>query len=62
MKREELLIEAQELASIIDDPNLRLFDASVVFNPAAGENAHDRYMTGHIPGDCLSGSCRHFRS
>lgn len=50
MKREELLIEAEELASIIDEPNLRLFDASVVFDPAAGENAHERYLTGHIPG------------
>ena len=50
MKREDLLIEAHELASIIDDSNLRLFDASVVLNPAASENAHDRYLAGHIPG------------
>lgn len=50
MKREELLIEAQELASIIDQPGLRLFDASVVFNPAAGDSAYDRYLAGHIPG------------
>ena len=34
MNRDDLLIEAHELASIIDDPNLRLFDASVVLNPA----------------------------
>lgn len=50
MQREELLIEADELASIIDDPKLRLFDASVVFNTAVSGDAHDRYLTGHIPG------------
>lgn len=50
MKREELLIEADELASIIDAPNLRLFDATVVLNPAAAESGHDRYHAGHIPG------------
>ena len=50
MKREELLIEEEELVAIIDDPNLRLFDATVVLNPAAIENGHDRYLAGHIPG------------
>ena len=50
MKREELLIEEEELVAIIDDPNLRLFDATVVLNPAAVESGHDRYLAGHIPG------------
>ena len=50
MKREELLIEEEELVAIIDDPKLRLFDATVVLNPAAIENGHDRYLAGHIPG------------
>ena len=50
MKREELLIEEEELVAIFDDPNLRLFDATVVLNPAAAENGHDRYLAGHIPG------------
>jgi len=50
MKREELLIEEDELVAIIDDPNLRLFDATVVLNPAAVESGHDRYLAGHIPG------------
>ncbi len=50
MKREALLIEAEELASIINNPNLRLFDATVVLNPAATESGHDRYLTAHIPG------------
>ena len=50
MKREELLIEEEELVTIIDDPNLRLFDATVVLNPAAAETGHDRYLAGHIPG------------
>jgi thiosulfate/3-mercaptopyruvate sulfurtransferase len=50
MKREELLIEEEQLVAIIDDPNLRLFDATVVLNPAAVESGHDRYLAGHIPG------------
>ena len=50
MKREELLIEEEELVTIIDNPNLRLFDATVVLNPAAAESGHDRYLAGHIPG------------
>ena len=50
MKREELLIEADELATIVDEPTLRLFDASVVFDPKASQNAQARYLKGHIPG------------
>lgn len=50
MKREELLIEEEELVTIIDDPNLRLFDATVVLNPAAAESGLDKYLAGHIPG------------
>ena len=50
MKREELLIEEDELVTIIDDPNLRLFDATVVLNPAAAESGLDKYLAGHIPG------------
>jgi thiosulfate/3-mercaptopyruvate sulfurtransferase len=50
MKREELLIEEEELVAIIDDPNLRFFDATVVLDPASAESGHDRYLTGHIPG------------
>ena len=50
MDRSELLIEASELAAIIDSPTLRLFDATVVSNPNAEKNAAERYQEGHIPG------------
>jgi len=35
MKREELLIEEEELVSIINDSNLRFFDATVALDPAS---------------------------
>lgn len=41
MKREEMLIEAGELAQKLGDPNLRIFDASIT---------DDVYLLGHIPG------------
>ena len=50
MTRDELLIEASELASIIDKPDLRLFDATVLLNPQAGESGLSRYNDGHLPG------------
>ncbi len=49
MRREDLLIEAEELAAMIDNPNLRLFDATVSFNQANGSD-FDRYREKHIPG------------
>lgn len=49
MKRSELLIEAAELETIINDDELRLFDATVIFDPSA-PGAQTRYETGHIPG------------
>ena len=49
MKRQELLIEADELLSDINDPALRVFDATIVFDPNA-ESAETRYRKGHIPG------------
>lgn len=50
MKREDLIIEAEELKQIINDPNLRLFDATVTFDPDAEVSDHERYLQGHIPG------------
>ena len=41
MKREDLLIEVDELMEILEDENLRIFDASV---------SDDMYLEGHIPG------------
>lgn len=49
MERHELLIEANELAELIGNTDLRIFDATVVFDPSA-EPAVDRYKAGHIPG------------
>lgn len=50
MQRNELLIEADELAGMIDDPNLRLFDATVLMQSDDGKTARDRYLAGHLPG------------
>jgi hypothetical protein len=40
MKREELLIEEEELVAIIDDPNLRFFDPTVALDLASAESGH----------------------
>lgn len=50
MQRNELLIEADELAGMIDDPNLRLFDATVLMQSDDGKTARDRYLASHLPG------------
>ena len=49
MQREELLIEADELTSRLDDPNLRLFDATVLL-VSRDKSAKEIYLEGHIPG------------
>lgn len=50
MKRSDLLIEAEELKSMLGDDNLRLFDASVLFQPASQGTAYDSYLEQHLPG------------
>jgi thiosulfate/3-mercaptopyruvate sulfurtransferase len=45
----EFLIEPDELSGLLEHPELRLFDATVLFN-AKDEAARDRYLEGHIPG------------
>lgn len=51
MKRDHILIEADELLTKIDDPNLRIFDANINFFPKDGEpTAHEVYMEKHIRG------------
>ena len=50
MKREELLIEADELTQLIGNPNLRLFDATVLLMPQGDETGKSRYDEGHLPG------------
>jgi thiosulfate/3-mercaptopyruvate sulfurtransferase len=52
--RSELLIEPDSLASQLNDPNLRVFDASVFLVPAGSgykaESGLDKYREGHVPG------------
>ena len=57
MNREKALIEADELRSKIDSPNIRLYDATIMFymgmSPAEAAKmptAHQQYLAGHIPG------------
>ena len=50
MNRENMLIEASDLAAIINDSNLRLFDATFAINPAAPLGNHEHYLSAHIPG------------
>ncbi|MEM7034232.1 MAG: rhodanese-like domain-containing protein [Chloroflexota bacterium] len=51
MKRENMLIEADELLAKIDDPNLRIYDATILFyRKESDPTAYEEYLQGHIPG------------
>jgi thiosulfate/3-mercaptopyruvate sulfurtransferase len=55
MKREEILIEVEELLTKLADPRLRIYDASIQFymdgkGPEGRPTAFDGYLQGHIPG------------
>ena len=51
MNRESMLIEAEELLTKIDDPNIRLYDATILFFRQESEpTAYEQYLQGHIPG------------
>jgi thiosulfate/3-mercaptopyruvate sulfurtransferase len=51
VKRQDVLIEADELLARIDDPNLRIYDATILFfRDEADPTAHDEYARRHIPG------------
>ena len=50
MKREQLLIEADELAANLANPNLQLFDATFVRRPGTTDTGETLYQQGHIPG------------
>lgn len=57
MERNKVLIEANELLSKIDDQNIRLFDATIMFHigispeeAAKMPTAHEVYLAGHLPG------------
>lgn len=51
MKREDILIEADELLAKVHDENIRIYDATILFFRKEGEQtAHEQYMQAHIPG------------
>ena len=51
MKRDDILIEASELLTKLDDPNIRLYDATILFfSGDTNVTAYDQYLEGHIPG------------
>lgn len=57
MKRDRVLIEADELLTKIDDPKIRIYDATIIFSmllspeeAAKMPTAYKLYLAGHIPG------------
>ncbi len=57
MKRKDLLIETDELKTKLGDPNLRLYDATIMFYMGMSAEearkmpaARDIYLGGHLPG------------
>lgn len=51
MKRNNMLIEVDELLTKIGNPNLRIFDATILFFRKDAElTAFETYQQGHIPG------------
>lgn len=57
MKREELLIETDELLARLGDPKLRIYDSTIMFymgmsaeEAANMPNAREIYLQGHLPG------------
>ena len=51
MNRDDMLIEADELLAKIDDPNVRIYDATILFFRKESElTAYQQYQQGHIPG------------
>jgi len=57
VKRENTIIEADELLSKINNPNIRIYDATIMFyinlspeEAARMPSAYEQYLAGHIPG------------
>lgn len=57
MNREELLIEPRELLAKLGDPNLRIYDSTIMFymgmsaeEAARMPSAREIYLAGHVPG------------
>ena len=51
MNRDNILIEADELLTKIDDKNIRIYDATILFFRSESEpTSYEQYLQGHIPG------------
>jgi thiosulfate/3-mercaptopyruvate sulfurtransferase len=52
MNRDQIFIEVDELLTKLDDHNLRIYDATILFfqNESDPETAYEKYLQGHIPG------------
>lgn len=52
MDRKDIFIEAEELLTRLDDANLRIFDATILFFRSESDpaTAYEKYLQGHIPG------------
>jgi thiosulfate/3-mercaptopyruvate sulfurtransferase len=46
-----MLIEADELLTKLDDPNIRIYDATILFFRSESDpTAYERYLEAHVPG------------
>jgi thiosulfate/3-mercaptopyruvate sulfurtransferase len=52
VNRDNIFIEAAELLTKLDDNNIRIYDATILFfrNEADPATAYEKYLQGHIPG------------
>ena len=51
MKRDKMLIEADELLTRINNTNIRIYDATLLFfRKESDPTAYKKYLQGHIPG------------
>lgn len=51
MNRKDILIEAEELVSKINDPNVRIYDATILFfRDESDPTEYENYLKEHIPG------------
>jgi len=51
MNRDNMLIEADELLTKLDNPNIRIYDATILFFRSESDpTAYEKYLEGHIPG------------
>ena len=52
MKRDNIFIEPEELLAKLDDPNIRIYDTTILFfsSDSEPESAYEKYLNGHIPG------------